>query len=161
MIVLKQNLAHKIFSFCLRLEPSQCGISAADPEIFACPLTTLSVPLRPSAKEELNATQSLPQLHFGRRETFALNFPGCGATSSLVKIYCTVRFAKSWPNWGYWVGSKAKKENNVVIPIVEVMVGPLVVVMVVMAGRVGARQDDGLNYAELGEVVVGVGMFTG
>ena len=33
------------------------------------------------------------------------------------------------------------------------MVAPLVVVMVVMVGVVGARQDDGsLNFAELGEM---------
>ena len=43
------------------------------------------------------------------------------------------------------------------IPIVGVMVATLVVVMVVMTGVVvDARQDDGLNYAELGEVEAGV-----
>ena len=38
------------------------------------------------------------------------------------------------------------------------MVAPLVVVMVVMAGMVDARQDDGLNYAELGEMLAGLVM---
>ena len=68
-----------------------------------------------------------------------------------------MRFAKPWPNsGGLVVESKVRKENNVVIPIVGVMVATLVVVMVVMAGVVDARQDDGLNYAELGEVEAGV-----
>ena len=58
------------------------------------------------------------------------------------------------------VKSKDRKKNNVVIPMrVGVMVATLVVVMVVMTGVVvDARQDDGLNYAELGEMVAGVVM---
>ena len=57
------------------------------------------------------------------------------------------------------VESKVRKKNNAVIPMrVGVMVATLVVVMVVMAGvvEVDARQDDGLNYAELGEMEAGV-----
>ena len=69
-----------------------------------------------------------------------------------------MRFAKPWPNSGALVvKSKDRKKNNVVIPMrVGVMVATLVVVMVVMAGVVDARQDDGLNYAELGEMEAGV-----
>ena len=78
----------------------------------------------------------------------------------MVKLYGTVRFAKPWPNsGGLVVESKVRKKNNVVIPMrVGVMVATLVVVMVVMAGvvEVDARQDDGLNYAELGEMEAGV-----
>ena len=68
------------------------------------------MPLRPSAKKELNAANPLPQLHFLHQETFALNFPDCGYSCSRVKLqYRAVIFAESWQNS---VESKGRRKDQ-------------------------------------------------
>ena len=77
------------------------------------------MPLRPSAKKELNAANPLPQLHFLHQETFALNFPDCGHSGSRVKLqYRAVIFAESWQNSVGLVESKGgRKDQEYVVTV--------------------------------------------